>query len=176
MLDWTNGNGTARYWALRLVKEAVSVGDEFVLTTTTTTTTTTSTATDTGTAAGGAGVAGVVATAAAAAAAAAAASARPGVYAQALTGASGTGPKRVVLVNTQYTTATVTIEGAGSISRDGGKDGGGVVSAPAPAPVSAACYALVVDVASSESPPKKVACDDHGAVVIGPYASAVVYL
>lgn len=33
MLDWTNGKGTARYWALRLLREAVAPGDSFVPTT-----------------------------------------------------------------------------------------------------------------------------------------------
>jgi hypothetical protein len=112
MIDWTNGKGTARYWALRLVREAVGPGDEFVVTGTS----------------------------------------NAGVYAQAVTGAGGTGPKRVVVVNKQYTQATVTIEGAKGSS----------------------CYALVVDASSGEDAPRRVACDANGAVLLGPYASAVV--
>lgn len=30
MIDWTNGNGTARYWALRLLRENCEPGDTFV--------------------------------------------------------------------------------------------------------------------------------------------------
>ena len=30
MLDWTNGNGTAKYWINRLIIESVSLGDLFV--------------------------------------------------------------------------------------------------------------------------------------------------
>merc|ERR1719215_2554602 len=30
MIDWTNGKGTARYWALRLLREACGPGDVFV--------------------------------------------------------------------------------------------------------------------------------------------------
>jgi hypothetical protein len=113
MIDWTNGKGTARYWALRLVREAVGPQDEFVTTD----------------------------------------SSNLGVYAQAVTGAGGKGPKRVVVVNKQYTQATVTVEGANASS----------------------CYALIVDAASGEEAPRKGACDANGAVLLGPYASAVFY-
>ena len=37
MVDWTNGNGTAKYWALRLVVESTGVGDVFFETTVNTT-------------------------------------------------------------------------------------------------------------------------------------------
>merc|ERR1712113_383227 len=33
MIDWTNGKGTARYWALRLLREACQPGDAFLPTT-----------------------------------------------------------------------------------------------------------------------------------------------
>ena len=32
MIDWTNGNGTARYWALKLLRDACAPGDAFVST------------------------------------------------------------------------------------------------------------------------------------------------
>ena len=32
MIDWINGNGTARYWALKLLRDACAPGDSFVQT------------------------------------------------------------------------------------------------------------------------------------------------
>ena len=76
-----------------------------------------------------------------------------GVYAQGVTGAGGAAPRRVVVVNKQYSRAAVTVAGAG-----------------------AGCYALVVDSASGEGPPTRVACDGKGAVVVAAFASAVIFL
>ena len=63
------------------------------------------------------------------------------------------GGRRVVMVNQEYTDATVIVEGT-----------------------IAGCYALVVDLGSGEGPPRKVDCSKDGSVLLGPYASAVVYL
>jgi len=127
MLDWTNGNGTARYWALRLVREAVAPGDRFVPTNTRTATrTTTTTTTDTGVSSS---------------------SLSPSVYAQGVITAGG--DRRVVLVNKQYATTAVAVEGCS--------------------------HALVVDTESGEGPPREVPCGSGGSVDLGPFASAVVY-
>ena len=126
---------TCRYWALKLLRDAVGPGDEFVATATaaaTAKTMVTSASADT-----------------------------VGIYAQGVVPAAANKERRVVLVNKQFTEATVTLVNADAVA----SDSGGV-----------SCYALIVDVASGQDAPRKTECDANGAVVIGAFASAVVYL
>jgi hypothetical protein len=85
-----------------------------------------------------------------------------GIYAQGVVAAANK-ERRVVLVNKQFTEATVTLVNADAVANS--SSSGGV-----------ACYALIVDVASGEDAPRRTECDANGSVVIGAFASAVVYL